>query len=78
MGAMAMCWPSRAARRARGDSDRPAGQAALDRAGTACSKFRSGGGTITDFDGMLPEADVWVDALFGLALIARRRVRRRR
>ncbi len=32
----------------------------------AASEFRSGGGTITDFDGMLPEADVWVDALFGL------------
>ncbi|MFS2047000.1 NAD(P)H-hydrate epimerase, partial [Stenotrophomonas geniculata] len=32
----------------------------------AASEFKSGGGTITDFDGALPEADIWVDALFGL------------
>ncbi|MGY6088556.1 NAD(P)H-hydrate dehydratase [Stenotrophomonas sp. SM006] len=32
----------------------------------AASEFTSDGGTITDFDGALPEADIWVDALFGL------------
>ncbi|MEG0185447.1 MAG: NAD(P)H-hydrate dehydratase [Stenotrophomonas sp.] len=34
----------------------------------AASDFRSAGGRVTDFDGVLPEADVWVDALFGLGL----------
>ena len=32
----------------------------------AASEFTSDGGTLTDFDGALPEADIWVDALFGL------------
>ncbi|MCZ7844652.1 MULTISPECIES: NAD(P)H-hydrate dehydratase [Stenotrophomonas maltophilia group] len=32
----------------------------------ATSEFRSDGGAITEFDGALPEADLWVDALFGL------------
>ena len=44
----------------------------------ATSEFRSDGGAITEFDGALPEADLWVDALFGLVSIARRRARRRR
>ncbi|OBU70493.1 bifunctional ADP-dependent (S)-NAD(P)H-hydrate dehydratase/NAD(P)H-hydrate epimerase [Stenotrophomonas maltophilia] len=34
----------------------------------ALSEFMSAGGTVVDFDGALPAADVWVDALFGLGL----------
>ncbi|AWH22115.1 NAD(P)H-hydrate dehydratase [Stenotrophomonas sp. ZAC14D2_NAIMI4_6] len=32
----------------------------------AASDFKSVGGALTEFDGTLPDADVWVDALFGL------------
>ncbi|OWQ65861.1 NAD(P)H-hydrate dehydratase [Stenotrophomonas maltophilia] len=32
----------------------------------AASEFKSDGGSTADFDGTLPEADIWVDALFGL------------
>ncbi|HFF6188484.1 NAD(P)H-hydrate dehydratase [Stenotrophomonas maltophilia] len=32
----------------------------------AASDFKSDGGIVMEFDGALPEADIWVDALFGL------------
>ncbi len=32
----------------------------------AAADFRSAGGTVTDFNGELAQADLWVDALFGL------------
>ncbi|QGL77061.1 NAD(P)H-hydrate dehydratase [Stenotrophomonas maltophilia] len=32
----------------------------------AASDFARAGGTVTAFDGTLPEADIWVDGLFGL------------
>ncbi|MGF6419861.1 hydroxyethylthiazole kinase-like uncharacterized protein yjeF [Stenotrophomonas sp. AN71] len=32
----------------------------------AASEFTAAGGAVSDFDGVLPEADVWIDALFGL------------
>ncbi|WP_445393107.1 NAD(P)H-hydrate dehydratase [Stenotrophomonas pavanii] len=32
----------------------------------AASDFSAAGGSVIDFDGALPQADIWVDALFGL------------
>ena len=34
----------------------------------ALAAWRAAGGGVTGFDGMLPEADVWVDALYGTGL----------
>lgn len=34
----------------------------------AAAEFESAGGSIEPFQGVLPEADIWVDALFGLGL----------
>lgn len=34
----------------------------------ALADFRAAGGSVSGFDGLLPEADVWVDALYGTGL----------
>lgn len=39
-----------------------------DEARQALADWRAAGGSVTAFDGLLPEADLWVDALYGTGL----------
>lgn len=46
----------------------PGGHPRRDPARTALAAWREAGGRVESFDGMLPEVDVWVDAIYGIGL----------
>ena len=46
----------------------PGGHPRRDPARAALAAWRKAGGRVESFDGMLPEVDVWVDAIYGIGL----------
>lgn len=46
----------------------PGGNPRTGPARLALSDWRAAGGSVISFDGLLPEADVWVDAIYGIGL----------